>query len=145
MPQVSRTVEGGTEFVVTKFAEIPSVQSYLVAFTVSDFTFVESSGEVVHQRVFGRPQSIANDEGALAIEVSGKILTGFENYLGVNFSLPKMDQAAIPDFAAGEITTIVSMEMKIHSESFARCHGKLGPRDLCRAVFAVQSSHSHDT
>lgn len=103
MPEVSRLTEGATEFVVTKFAEVPSVQTYLLAFTVSDFSFTESTGEFVHQRVFGRPESIANGEGAFAIEVSGKILRGFEDYLGVNYSLPKMDQAAIPDFAAGEL------------------------------------------
>jgi aminopeptidase N len=103
MPEASRTSEPTpSEYVVTKFAEIPSVQSYLIAFTISDFPSIEDKTGFIPQRIFGKPQSIENGDGAYALGVSGKILTGYENYLGVNFSLPKMDQAAIPDFAAGQ-------------------------------------------
>lgn len=128
MPEASRTVQG--EYLVTKFTEMPSVQTYLIAFTVSEFTFVDSPAEFIPQRVFGRPQAITNGEGALAIEVSGHILRGFEDYLSVNFSLPKMDQAAIPDFAAGEILLTHSQAALIHSKCIDRRHGKLGTRDI---------------
>lgn len=93
MPQASRTSVPGTNYVVTKFEEIPSMQSYLIAFTVSDFTFADDNTSSVPQRVFAKPQSISNGEARLALDVSGKILEEFESYLGVDFELPKMDQA----------------------------------------------------
>lgn len=101
MPQVSRTSVPLTNYVITKFDEIPSIQSYLIAFIVSDFTFVADSSFSVPQRVFAKPQSISSGAARLAIEVSGKILQEFENYLSFPFGLPKMDQAAMPDFDAG--------------------------------------------
>lgn len=103
MPVASRTAETApnADYVVTKFQDIPSIQSYLIAFTISDFSHVEDESHFIRQRVFAKPQSILNGEAKLALEVSGKLLEGFEKYLGVNYSLPKMDQAAMPDFAPG--------------------------------------------
>lgn len=37
----------------------------------------------------------------MALDASLKSLVGFETYLGVSYTLDKMDQAAIPDFDAG--------------------------------------------
>lgn len=101
MPELSRTAEIGTNYVVTKFEEIPSIQSYLIAFIVSDFTSVQDTTGRIPQKVYAKPQSIVDGHGSLALEVSRPILEGFEQYLSTSFSLPKMDQAAMPNFAAG--------------------------------------------
>lgn len=101
MPVITRqSVEDG--YVMTRFEMTPPVQTYLIAFLVSDFSFIEDrNSEGVPHRIFGIPEDIAEGFGNLALDVSRSILDGFEEYLGVNYSLPKMDQAAIPDFAAG--------------------------------------------
>jgi aminopeptidase N len=99
--QDNRTAVEGTNYVTTKFKRVPSVQSYLIAFTVSDFLFVQDTTGFVPQRIFAKPQSIANGEARYALENSYKILLGFEQYLSIPYSLEKMDQAAMPDFAAG--------------------------------------------
>lgn len=52
-------------------------------------------------RIYAKPQSIASGHGDFALSIAADLLEGFEQYLGVNYSLSKMDQAAIPDFAAG--------------------------------------------
>lgn len=101
MPQASRVAEPTGSFVLTTFETIPSIQSYLIAFIVSDFTFVEDRSRHVPHRVFATPQSILDGHATLAINDSYKILEAFEKYLGVNYTLPKMDQVAVPDFAAG--------------------------------------------
>lgn len=95
------TPEVGSDYVVTKFHDVPSVQTYLIAFIVSDFDYIESSFGRTPHRIYAKPQSIANGEAALAIFVSDFMLTAFEEYLGVPYSMDKMDQAALPDFAAG--------------------------------------------
>lgn len=101
MPQLSRVEEVGSNYVLTTFEKLPSVQTYLVAFIIFDFDYVEDlTGEIPH-RVFASPQAILDGEAALAIEVSGLILSTFEEYLGVNYTLPKMDQSVIPNFSSG--------------------------------------------
>lgn len=101
MPLISRLTDPDPSYVVSKFAELPSVQSYLVAFIIFDFSYVEdTTGEVPH-RVYASPQAILDGEAALAIGVSRQILLKFEEYLGVNYTLPKMDQSVIPSFSSG--------------------------------------------
>lgn len=100
-PVISREPEDGTNFVTTRFEEIISIQSYLIAFAVSDFEFVEDLTRAVPHRIYAKPQSIDDGHGDFALSIAADLLEGFEQYLGVNYSLSKMDQAAIPDFAAG--------------------------------------------
>jgi aminopeptidase N len=101
MPVVSRTPVQNTNYVITRFAQTPSMQSYLVAFTVSDFIFVEDASVIPPQRIYGRRQAISNGDGVLALEASVKLMAGFENYLQIPYSFPKMDQFACPDFVFG--------------------------------------------
>lgn len=90
------------DFVISAFERTPLVQTYLIAFLISDFHFIEDlDDEGVPHRIYSTPEDIADGFGDLALNVSRSLLDGFQEYLGINYSLPKMDQAAIPDFAAG--------------------------------------------
>jgi aminopeptidase N len=80
---------------------MPPLQSYLVAFVISDFTFVQDTSNSVAQRVFAKPQSIAEGEAKLALEVSWPIMLGFELYLYIPYAFSKMDQFAFPEFVSG--------------------------------------------
>lgn len=73
----------------------------MIAFIVSDFGYLESTdlSRRVHQRAFSRPNAVHLNE--LVLEAGELILDELEEYIDVDYSLPKMDQAAIPDFAAG--------------------------------------------
>lgn len=102
MPVTSRIPEAGTSFVTTKFQDTLSVQPYLVAFVVSDFTSLDNNLLEKPQRVFAKSQSIDNNEAVLALEAGELILKKFEEHLGVTYNLPKIDQIAIPDFDAGK-------------------------------------------
>lgn len=86
--------------ITTTFDETVSTSTYLIAFTVSDFEFLsnENDGAVPH-RVIARPNAIHLTEFALQIGVD--MLDILSDFVGIPYSLPKMDQAAIPDFAAG--------------------------------------------
>ena len=101
MPLLSRVQEPDTNYVLSKFEELPSVQTYLVAFIIFDFEYVEDLSGSTPQRVFASPQAILDGDASLAIEVSGNILSMFEQYLRFNFTLPKMDQSVIPSFSSG--------------------------------------------
>lgn len=85
----------------TTFQTTPSIPTYLLAYVVSDFQFKGNNDRPTEfqQKVYARPTAIAAADFGLQAGID--ILKGFENYLGISFSLPKMDQVAVPDFAAG--------------------------------------------
>lgn len=99
MPKTTAEVEE-TEYVIDSFDMTPPVQTYLIAFVISDFDFIENE-DVMRQRVFAKPQSIIDGEAVLALDAGKKLLDEFQRHLGVPYILPKMDQIAIPDFDAG--------------------------------------------
>ncbi|XP_031640015.1 aminopeptidase N-like [Contarinia nasturtii] len=98
MPEKRQEKRG--ERTITYFEQTPPTSTYLIAFIVSDFAFKEKSDQHGFKyRVFVKPHEIETTNFALAD--SDKILNAISEYVQVNFTLPKMDQAAIPDFRAG--------------------------------------------
>ncbi|XP_037044998.1 aminopeptidase N-like [Bradysia coprophila] len=100
MPESGQVVNDDGS-VTTSFETTPPTSTYLIAFIVSDFEYLESAdlSRRVHQRVFSRSNAVHLNE--LVLEAGEEILDELEDYIGVDYSLPKMDQAAIPDFSAG--------------------------------------------
>ncbi|XP_055315275.1 aminopeptidase N-like [Sitodiplosis mosellana] len=99
MPEIDRreTFSGST---LTQFKKIPLTSTYLIAFIISDFPYKESWSKAgFRHRVFAKPQEM--DSATFGVYEGEKILDAISDYLQVNFTLPKMDQAAIPQFAAG--------------------------------------------
>ncbi|XP_061386745.1 aminopeptidase N-like [Musca vetustissima] len=83
----------------TVFQKSVNMPTYIVAFIVSAFEYTEGVLNGIPQRIYSRPESKHEQEWAL---VSGMlILERLAEYYNVEFMLPKVDQAAIPDFAAG--------------------------------------------
>lgn len=102
MPAI-RTIDSDIPgYFTTDFAQSPAIQTYLIAFIISDFDFVESG----YNRVFAKPESIAIGEADHALKYGQEILTKFNEYLGVDYFLPKMDQFALPDFDAGAVSKL---------------------------------------
>ena len=88
--------------IVTSFLQTPSTPTYLIAYIVSDFDYVSNEDNPAQDflhRVYAQKSIV--DNGHFAVDTGFKILQELENYLQVNFSLSKMDQAAIPGFEAG--------------------------------------------
>ncbi|XP_062922332.1 alanyl (membrane) aminopeptidase b, tandem duplicate 1 [Mobula hypostoma] len=77
------------------------MSTYLLAFIVCDFDYVESISNKIKIRIWARKAAIDQEQGSYAIDVTGKILTFFESYYKVPYPLPKSDQIALPDFNAG--------------------------------------------
>ncbi|XP_055847857.1 uncharacterized protein LOC129913294 [Episyrphus balteatus] len=83
----------------TVFQETPKMPSYLVAFVVSDFESTSGSLNELTQRIFSRKGTQGDQEFALFAGI--QITARLADYYGVPFTLPKLDQVAVPDFAAG--------------------------------------------
>ncbi|XP_068751951.1 puromycin-sensitive aminopeptidase-like [Montipora capricornis] len=83
-----------------KYTRSPIMSTYLLAFVVGEFDFVEgkdADGVVI--RVY-TPKGKAV-QGKFALEVAEKTLPFYKDYFNISYPLPKMDLIAIPDFAAG--------------------------------------------
>ena len=86
-----RKVSGGRE---VEFQPTPSMSSYLVVFCAGKFDVVESEVDGVKLRITttkGKAES-----ARYALEVTAQILHYYNEYFGVPYPLPKLDQLAIP-------------------------------------------------
>ncbi|KAJ6635224.1 Cysteine and histidine-rich protein 1 like [Pseudolycoriella hygida] len=99
MPVNGLPEDDGNGFSITTFMTTPLSPTYIIAYTISDFAYKsnENSGSgSIPFRTYARSNAI---EGATySVEVGEKLLTAFNNYFGINFALPKMDQVAVADF-----------------------------------------------
>ena len=77
------------------------MSTYLVAFVVGDFDYVEDrSSDGVLCRVYTPPGK--KEQGRFALDVTVKVLPYYRDYFGIAYPLPKMDLIAIADFASGK-------------------------------------------
>ncbi len=88
--------DGKKKFV---FDTTPKMSTYLVYLSAGEFDFIEDDYKDTKLRVATTPGKI--EHGKFALESAKKILEYYNNYFGIDYQLPKLDQIAIPDFAAG--------------------------------------------
>ena len=101
MPISTRDLVQGTNYVTSKFQETVVMQSYLLAFIISDYTYISNNDVNVEQRIYAVPQRIERGDGAFALGVVGPVLKQLQDHFQVNYPLPKMDHAAITDYIWG--------------------------------------------
>ena len=88
-----------------KFATTPQMSTYLLAFIVGTFEYIEAytsgehNGHPVQARVYALPGAV--EQGRHALTVATAALEYFAKVFGEPYPLPKMDMVAIPDFEAG--------------------------------------------
>ena len=93
-------MEGSQEYVWDVYQQSVKMSTYLVAFVVSKFKFVEETRDNgIRFRIWTEQNSL--DQAEYARDIGPKILEYFEEYFNVKFPLPKQDMIAIPDFGAG--------------------------------------------
>uniref|UniRef100_A0A3B3Z7P7 Aminopeptidase n=1 Tax=Periophthalmus magnuspinnatus TaxID=409849 RepID=A0A3B3Z7P7_9GOBI len=83
----------------TKFEPTARMSTYLLAFIVCDFTYIQSTQRGI--RIWARRKAIDDGQGDFALNVTGPILEFYERYYNAAYPLAKSDQIALPDFNAG--------------------------------------------
>lgn len=96
MPVQNITEVSDTHYVITKFNDSLSMPSYLLAFTISNFDYIQNNDVDIPQRIFAKPESIKNGEGDFIINEIGPILRMCDKLFGVPHALPKLDHVAVP-------------------------------------------------
>ena len=84
-----------------KYERTPIMSTYLLAFVVGEYDYVEAKDEdgVLHRVYTPKGKS---EQGKFALDVSIKTLPFYNKYFKIAYPLPKIDLIAIADFAAGE-------------------------------------------
>ncbi|XP_059191202.1 aminopeptidase Ey-like [Centropristis striata] len=95
------TTIDGQSVIQTTFEPTEKMSTYLLAFIVSDFGFINETIDGVLIRIFARKPAIDAGQGQYALNKTGPILKFFEEYYNSSYPLPKSDQIALPDFNAG--------------------------------------------
>ncbi len=92
--------EHGGGYKVFTFSPTPAMSTYLLAFIVGDFEYIEKrSADGILVRVFTTPGK--KEQARFALDCAAKTVTYFNKYFGIRYPLPVLDMIAIPDFAAG--------------------------------------------
>ncbi|XP_069599957.1 glutamyl aminopeptidase [Ranitomeya imitator] len=84
----------------TRFIKSVPMSTYLVAFAVHQFDYVERiSNQGIPLRIYVQP--LQKETAVYAADTTKTVFDFFEEYFNMSYSLPKLDQIAIPDFGTG--------------------------------------------
>jgi aminopeptidase N len=86
-----RKISGGKE---VRFAATPPMSSYLNVFVAGELDFIETRSGPTQLRVIATKGKA--EMGRYALESGAQILRYYNDYFGVAYPLPKLDQIAIP-------------------------------------------------
>ncbi|MFM7088995.1 MAG: M1 family metallopeptidase [Candidatus Paceibacterota bacterium] len=93
-------IEHEAGFEVVRFAPTPKMSTYLLAFLVGNFEYLEGKTKRdVLVRVYTTPGK--KHQAAFALECAIKTLEFYEEYFDITYPLNTLDMIAIPDFASG--------------------------------------------
>lgn len=100
MDEDQRQVSIDEKTVIINFKESPLMSTYLVAWVVGEFEFIEKlNDDGILVRVYTTPG--LKHQGSFALDVAAKTLSFFTTYFDEPYPLPKMDMISIPDFSNG--------------------------------------------
>lgn len=93
------------EWVWDTFDTTPIMSTYLLACVLTEFYHLETtyssiSGQNITIRLWADAHKLSQLD--FALELVPKILNSLENYLGIPYSLPKLDMIAIPGYQEGK-------------------------------------------
>ena len=82
-----------------RFATTPRLSTYVTALVVGDFKSAETNVDGIPVRIWATPDRIGGAQ--FALDATREVLRYYNAYYGIPYPFGKLDQIAIPDFAAG--------------------------------------------
>ncbi|NXC97425.1 AMPN Aminopeptidase, partial [Certhia familiaris] len=131
----------GENWNITEFETTPRMSTYLLAFIVSQFSYVQSNSERTLIRIWGRPSAIKQGQGDYALNVTGSILSFFEGHYNTAYPLPKSDQVGLPDFNAGAMENWGLVTYRENSLLFDAAYSSIGNKERVVTVIAHELAH----
>jgi aminopeptidase N len=122
-----------------RFSTSPKMSSYLAAFVVGDFEYVEGSADGIPIRVYSTPGK--KQLGTFALETAENVLPYFDHYFGIKYPYGKLDMVALPDFSAGAMENI---GLITYRETFMQVdeeHASLGSKKQVATAVSHEIAH----
>src|SRR3989344_5361084 len=142
LPVSAREHESGFE--VIEFSPTPRMSTYLLAFIVGDFEYLEkkskeknSRGRIV--RVFTVPGK--KHQAKFALDCAEKILKFYEKYFDIKFPLPALDMIAIPDFSSGAMENWGAVTYRESALLVDEAHSSIGNKQWVGLLAADELAH----
>ena len=142
---ISNTLETSVKehesgYKIVEFAPTPKMSTYLLAFIVGDFEYIEgkTKGGVL-VRVFTTPGK--KDQAKFSLDVAIKCLEFYNNYFGIDYPLPVLDMIAIPDFAAGAMENWGAVTYRESTLLVDEQNSSLGNKQWVAMVIAHELAH----
>ncbi|XP_043853706.1 aminopeptidase Q [Dromiciops gliroides] len=86
----------GNKWIVTNFETTPPMSTYITAFAVCDYDYVNATERGKEVRIWARKDAIANGEANFALTIAGPVFSKLEDLFNVSYPLPKMDLIGFP-------------------------------------------------
>ena len=146
--------EHESEFQIVKFSPTPKMSTYLLAFIVGDFEYIESKttptpssfghspsgrGRSIRVRVFTTPGK--KHQAKFALDCAVKILEFYETYFAIPYPLPVLDMIAIPDFTAGAMENWGAITYRESALLVDEDHSSIGNKQWVALVIAHEIAH----
>ena len=112
---ISNTIESAVKehesgLKIVEFEPTPKMSTYLLAFIVGEFEYIEGRANNIDSRLRGNDSGTLvrvfttpgkKEQAKFALDVAIKCMDFYEDYFGIKYPLPVLDMIAIPDFASG--------------------------------------------
>lgn len=100
MLPINEIIRKNDEKNIIKFEQTPIMSTYLLAFIIGNFDFVEKqTNNNIRVRVYTSPGK--KDQGLFALDIACKSLDFYTKYFNTGYPLSKMDLVAISEFSCG--------------------------------------------
>ncbi|XP_026099240.1 aminopeptidase N-like [Carassius auratus] len=130
----------GEEWIVTAFEETPIMSTYLLAFTVSDFTY-KSKPSSTNINIHARKDAIDAGHADYAIELTEKILKYYEEIFDLKYPLKKIDQIALPDISGGAMENWGFISYQESGLLYDKESGSTFDQELVATMIAHELAH----
>ncbi len=125
---------------IVKFSPTPIMSTYLLAFIIGDFEYIESKTKHgVQVRVFTTPGK--KHQAKFALDCAVKTLDFYDDYFDIPYPLPILDMIAIPDFTAGAMENWGAITYRESALLVDEDHSSIGNKQWVALVIAHEIAH----
>ncbi len=128
---------------IIKFAPTPKMSTYLLAFIIGDFEWIEKkiklSGKDVSVRIFTTKGKI--HQAKFALDIAIKSIKFYNKYFDISYPLPTLDLIAIPDFESGAMENWGAVTFRETALLIDEENSSLSSRQWVAIVIAHELAH----
>lgn len=124
---------------IVSFAPTPIMSTYLLAFIVGEFEYIEGYLDNIQIRIFTTPGK--SHQAKFALEVAIKSLEFYNKYFNIPYPLSTLDLIAIPDFRAGAMENWGAITFRESALLVDKEHTSISNKKWVAVVIAHEIAH----